>query len=121
MRSRHLKEFVLEPRGLETEQTTRPRGNPLPPPLGVIHTASRGTLVTQRKGVLIVVPAESCQERPLGKRMKYAREPIAFNDEDLEGMTQPHNDAFGGYSQDKRLHSEKGIDGPRKWIRGNVS
>ena len=90
MRSGHLKEFVLEPRGLETEQTTRPRGNPLPPPLGVIeviHTASRGTSVTQRKGVLIVVPVESCQERPLGKRMKYARESIAFNDEDLEGTT----------------------------------
>ena len=94
VRSRHLKEFVLEPRGLKTEQTTRPRGNPLPPPLGVIHTALRGTLVTQRKGVLIVVPAESCQEQPLGKRMKYARESIAFNDEDLEGKTQPHNDAL---------------------------
>ena len=26
--------------------------------------------------------------------MKYAWEPIAFDDEDLEGMTQPHNDAL---------------------------
>ena len=52
MRSRHLKEFVLEPRNQETEQNARPQGNPLPPPLGVIeviHVASRGTLVTQRK------------------------------------------------------------------------
>ena len=40
-----------------------------------------------------MVLAESCQE-PLGKRMKYAREPITFNDEDLEGTTQPHDDAL---------------------------
>ena len=26
--------------------------------------------------------------------MKYAQEPIAFNDEDLEGMTQPYNDVL---------------------------
>jgi len=79
----------LEPRGQETRQITRPWGNPLPPPLGVIeviHATSRGTLVTRRNRVLTMVLAESCQE-PLGKRMKYAREPITFNDEDLEGMT----------------------------------
>ena len=65
MRSGHLKEFVLKPRGQETGQNARPLGNPLPPSLGVIkviHAASRGTLVTQRKGVLIVVPAENCRE-----------------------------------------------------------
>ena len=45
----HLKEFVLEPRSQEIEQSAKPRGNPLPPSLGVIeviHAASRGTLVT---------------------------------------------------------------------------
>ena len=60
-----MKEFVLKPRGQETRQNARPLGNPLPPSLGVIkviHAASRGTLVTQRKGVLIVVPAENCRE-----------------------------------------------------------
>ena len=49
VRSRHLKEFVLEPKNQEIEQNARPRGNPLPPPLGVIeviHATSRGTLVT---------------------------------------------------------------------------
>ena len=49
MRSRHLKEFVLEPKNQEIEQNARPRGNPLLPPLGVIeviHATSRGTLVT---------------------------------------------------------------------------
>ena len=29
-----------------------------------------------------------------GKRTKYARELIAFNDEDLEGITQPYDDAL---------------------------
>ena len=55
MRSGHLKEFVLKPRGQETGQNARPLGNPLPPSLGVIeviHATSRDTLVTQRKGVL---------------------------------------------------------------------
>ena len=28
------------------------------------------------------------------KRMKYALEPISFNDEDLEGITQPHDEAL---------------------------
>ena len=60
--SRHLKEFVLELRSGQTGQTTRPRGNTLPPLLGVIeviHVASMGTLVTQRTRVLIVVLAKS--------------------------------------------------------------
>ena len=33
------------------------------------------------------------EEQPSGKRTKYARELIAFNDEDLEGITQPYDDA----------------------------
>ena len=69
----HLKEFILEPRSGETGQTTR-RGNTLSPPLGVIeviHVASMGTLVTQRRGVLTVVSAESNREDQLpGKRIK---------------------------------------------------
>ena len=59
----NLKEFMVDPRNQDAEQGTRPRGNSLPPPLGVIeviHTASRGTLTLKRKGVLIVVPAEGC-------------------------------------------------------------
>ena len=45
----HLKEFVVEPGSGVTGQTLRPRGNTLPPPLGVIeviHAASMGTTVT---------------------------------------------------------------------------
>ncbi|XP_075654804.1 uncharacterized protein LOC142624971 [Castanea sativa] len=61
----HLKEFFVELGNRETGQGARSRGNPLPPPLG-----------------------------PSVKRLKYTREPIAFNDDDLEGMTEPHDDAL---------------------------
>ena len=63
-RSRHLKEFGVEPRS---------------------HTCR---LVTQRKGVLTVFPVENCwDEQPSEKRLKYTRESICFNDDDLDGMT----------------------------------
>ncbi|XP_075664658.1 uncharacterized protein LOC142634243 [Castanea sativa] len=98
VRSRNLKEFVVDLGGQGARQTSRPRGNPLPPPLGVIeviHTASMSNQVTRRKGILIVVLVESPQEeQPPGKRMKYVWEPIAFMDEDLEGTTEPHDDAL---------------------------
>ena len=91
VRAGHLKEFVVEPRNQKAGQVAQPRGNPLPPPLRVIeviHAASRGILVTWRKGLLTVVPIESCQdEQPFEKKMKYTREPISFNDDDLEGTT----------------------------------
>nr|XP_023897533.1 uncharacterized protein LOC112009429 [Quercus suber] len=104
----YLKEFVVDPRNQETGQVnykigtgcyiTRPWGNPLPPPLGVIkviHATSRGTLVTWRKGELAVVLVESCQdEQPSKKKLKFTREPIAFNDDDLKGTIQPHDDAL---------------------------
>ena len=84
----HLKEFVIDPRNQEAGQGTRPRGNPLPPPLGVIkviHAASRGTRVSNRRGVLVVVPVENCTgKQPFEKKLKFTWEPIAFNDDDLE-------------------------------------
>ena len=51
-----LKEFIMDPRNQEARLGTRPRGNPLPPPLGVIeaiHAVSRGTQVSKRR-------AENC-------------------------------------------------------------
>lgn len=33
-------------------------------------------------------------EKPFEKRMNYTQEPIAFNDNDLEGTTQPYNDVL---------------------------
>ena len=45
--------------------------------------------------MLVVVLAKSCvSEQPFEKKLKYTREPIAFNDDDLKGMIQPHDDAL---------------------------
>ena len=89
---------MVDPRNQEVEQGARPCGNPLPPPLGVIeviHVAPRGTQLSKRRGVLAVVPAKRCvSKQPFEKKLKYTREPIAFNDDDLKGMIQPHDDAL---------------------------
>ena len=51
--------------------------------------------MTQRKGVLVVVLVESCQdEQPSEKKLKFTWEPIAFNDDNLEGTIQPHDNAL---------------------------
>ena len=88
----------MGPRNQETRQGTQPQRNPLPPSLDVIkviYAASKGTLVTQNKGVLAMVLIENCQdEQPFKKKLKFTREPIAFNDDDLEGTIQPHDDAL---------------------------
>ena len=45
--------------------------------------------------MLAVVPVEDClSKQPFEKKMKFTREPIAFNDDDLEGKIQPHDDAL---------------------------
>jgi len=65
VRAGHLKEFVVDPRSQETEQGAQPRGNPLPPLLGVIeviHATLRSTLVTRRKRIRAMVPVKSCQD-----------------------------------------------------------
>ena len=42
-----------------------------------------------------MVPVKSCVgEQPSEKKLKYTQEPIAFNDDDLEGTIQPHDDAL---------------------------
>ena len=61
----------------------------------VIHAAPKGTTVAKGKGVLTVAPVEDCSsEQPFKKKMKFSRKPIAFNDDDLEGTIQPHDDAL---------------------------
>ncbi|XP_075670439.1 uncharacterized protein LOC142640250 [Castanea sativa] len=94
----YLKEFVVGPRNQETGQDARLWGNPLPSPLGVIeviHTASRGTLALSTRNVLAVAPVGSCtDERPPEKRLRYTRESLAFEDDDLEGTIKPHDDAL---------------------------
>ena len=61
----------------------------------VIYAAPEGLIAGRRKGVLTVVPVESRLDvQPPEKKMKFAREPIAFEDDDLEGTIQPHDDAL---------------------------
>lgn len=53
VKSRHLKEFIVDPGNGATKHALRSRGNALPPPLDVIeviHVASMGTNVTRRRG-----------------------------------------------------------------------
>ncbi|XP_030935309.1 uncharacterized protein LOC115960515 [Quercus lobata] len=94
----HLKDFVLDSRDRVVGQDTRQRGNPLPPPVGVIeiiHVALEKLIVGRRKGVLTVVPVEgNLGLQSPGKKMKFAREPVSFDDDDLEGTIQPHDDAL---------------------------
>ncbi|XP_075655076.1 uncharacterized protein LOC142625277 [Castanea sativa] len=92
------KEFVVAPEGGVTGQVSKARRDTLPSPLGVIkviHVASIGTSVSRRKGVLSVVSIKNaeCGAWP-EKKLKLARGPIDFRDEDLEGTTQPHDDAL---------------------------
>ena len=57
MKSRHLKEFVAAQEGRTIRQTSRNRGNTLPPPLRVIeviHAASIGMSFSRHKGFLSV-------------------------------------------------------------------
>ena len=88
MKVGYLKEFVLDFGNKGTGQGAQQRGNPLPSPLGVIeviHAAPRSAAVT-KKGAFIIVPIENyLDEKPLEKKMKVAREPFAFNDDNQEG------------------------------------
>ena len=98
MKFGHLKELVMAPEGEATGQAQKAQKDTLPPPLGVIeviHAASMGTSVSQRKGVLSVVLGENteCEARPK-KKLKLAWEKIEFEDEDLERTTQPQDDAL---------------------------
>ena len=42
-----------------------------------------------------MVSTENCTDKqPYEKKLKFTRVPIAFNDDDLEGTIQPHDDAL---------------------------
>ena len=73
------------------------KGNLLLPPLGVIevtYEAPKSSIMT-RRGVLTVAPVGDCTiKQPPEKKMRTDRELIAFDDEDLEGTIQPHDDAL---------------------------
>ena len=87
----------MDPRNQGVDQGATLKGNPLPPPLGVIeviHAAPMGSTMT-RRGVLTVAPVGDCMiEQPLEKKMRTDWGLITFGDEDLEGTIQPHDDAL---------------------------
>ncbi|XP_050242252.1 uncharacterized protein LOC126691235 [Quercus robur] len=98
VKAEHLKDFVLDSGDRVVGEDIRQRGNPLPPPVGiieVIHVAPEKLIMGRRKGVLTVVPVEGNPNlQSPGKKIKFAREPISFDDGDLEGTIQPHDDAL---------------------------
>ena len=97
VKAEHLKEFVLEPGNQGLELGAQQRGNPVPPPLGIIEVnhavlGSKNAIGTR---VSTVASTEDfSKDQPPTKRTKGRLEPIAFDDEDLEGKIQPHNDAL---------------------------
>ena len=97
VKARYLKEFVVDSENRGTGHGAQQKGKPLPPPLGVIkviHAAPRVTTIT-RRGMLTVAPVENCLgNQPPEKKTKISRGPITFEEEDLEGTIQPHNNAL---------------------------
>ena len=97
VKAEYLKEFVVDSGHQVAEQGATGRGNPLPPPLGVIkviHVAPKGSTMT-RRGVLTLAPVGDCTiKQPPEKKVRTDRELIAFDDEDLEGTIQPHDNAL---------------------------
>ena len=93
----YLKEFVVDSGNRDASHGTQQKGNPLSPPLGVIeviHATLRGTTIT-RRGALTVAPKENCSVKPPSeKRIKVGRVPISFDEEDMEGTIQPHNNTL---------------------------
>ena len=79
----YLKEFVVDSGHQVAEQGATGKGNPLPPPLGVIeviHAVPKGSTMT-KKGVLTLAPVGDCTiKQPPEKKVRTDRELIAFGD-----------------------------------------
>ena len=93
----HLKEFVVEPENRGPGLGAQQRGNHVPPPLGiieVIHAVPRSKNAVETKVSTVASTGDFSEDQPPTKRTKGRLEPISFNDEDLEGTIQPHNDAL---------------------------
>ena len=124
MKARYLKEFVIDPRNQEARQGIRSQGNPFPPPMGVIkviHATSKGTLMSKRRGVLAVVSVEGYSaEQHSEKKLKFTREPIAFNDNDLEGTIQLHDNTLVVTAWINAFIVKRVFDRSREWYRSDV-
>ena len=89
MKAGHLKEFVVESGNHGARLGAQQKGNPLPPPLRVIeviHAVSRGMNTARMKVSAVTSMGYFSENQPPVKKMKSQLEPIAFDDEDLEGM-----------------------------------
>ena len=97
VKAEYLKEFVVDSGHQVAEQGVARRGNPLPPPLGVIeviHAVPQGSTMT-RKGVLTIAPIGGCTiKQPPEKKVRTDRKLIPFGDEDLKGTIQPHDNTL---------------------------
>ena len=97
MKAGHLKEFMVEPGNRGPGLGAQQRGNPVPPPLGiikVIHAMSGSKNVVRTRLSTVASAGDFSEDQPPTKRTKGRLEPIAFDDEDLVGMIQPHDDAL---------------------------
>ena len=93
----HLKEFVVEPGNRGPGLGAQQRGNPASPPLGiieVIHAVPGSKNMLGTRVFTVASRRDFSEDQPPVKRMKGRLDPIAFDDEDLEGTIQPHDDAL---------------------------
>ena len=89
MKAGHLKEFMVEPGNRGPGLGAQQRGNPVPPPLGiikVIHAMSGSKNVVRTRLSTVASAGDFSEDQPPTKRTKGRLEPIAFDDEDLVGM-----------------------------------
>ena len=92
-----MKEFMMEPGNRGPRLGAQQKRNPIPPPLGVIeviHAEPGSTNMVGMKVSTVASIRDFSKDQPPTKRTKGQLEPIAFDDEDLEGMIQPHDDAL---------------------------
>ena len=93
----HWKEFVVESEKRGAGLGAQQKGNPLPPPLGmieVIHATPRGTNVAGSRVLAAASTRDYSENQQPVKKMKSQSKPISFDDEDLEGTIQLHDDAL---------------------------
>ena len=61
----------------------------------VIHAVSIRISANHRREILSITPQQEMDEVDhLGKKLKPSKEKIAFDDDDIEGTTQPHGDVL---------------------------
>ena len=84
-----MKEFMVELRNRGPGLGAQQKGNLLPPPLGVIeviHAVPRSMNTAGTRVSTVASTGDFLEDQPPTKRTKGRLEPIAFYDEDLEGM-----------------------------------